>query len=138
LISDAGKELYLGCSSFSKLFIFIVRLFHLKCFYGCSNKLFNVIFELLNLALPLGVGLPKSTYETKKFIGDLGLGYRKFMLVLIMVYCSTRKQKKKNDESCCKCGACRWELNQRCVDNNAKNKWKKQPSKVVRYFQLIP
>lgn len=64
LICDAGKELFVRCSSFSKLF------FHLKCFYGCSNKLFNVIFELLNLSLPLGVGLPKSTYENKKFIGD--------------------------------------------------------------------
>ena len=46
LKEDCGKELYSGCSNFLKL-SFMLRLFHLKCMYGCFAKSFIEILKLL-------------------------------------------------------------------------------------------
>ncbi|KAK4853976.1 hypothetical protein QYF36_017188 [Acer negundo] len=51
LLKDAEQELYPGCKKFTKL-SFIVRLFHIKCLYGLSDKSITVLLELFKEALP--------------------------------------------------------------------------------------
>ena len=46
LMEDYGKELYPGCSNFSKL-SFLLHLFHLKCMYGWYAKSFTELLKLL-------------------------------------------------------------------------------------------
>ncbi|KAK4857430.1 hypothetical protein QYF36_000604 [Acer negundo] len=74
LLKDAEQGLYPGCKKFTKL-SFIVRLFHIKCLYGLSDKSITVLLELFKEALPEGETLPKSFYQTKKIISELGLRY---------------------------------------------------------------
>ena len=62
LLKDAESELYPGCTKFLKL-SFIVRLFHIKCLNGWSNKSFDMLLELLKEALPVDEILPKNHYE---------------------------------------------------------------------------
>ena len=72
LLREADHELYPGCKKFTKL-SFIIRLFHMKCLNGWSNKSFTMLFELLKEALPEGETLPSNYYEAKKILYDLGL-----------------------------------------------------------------
>ncbi|KAK6779849.1 hypothetical protein RDI58_022033 [Solanum bulbocastanum] len=75
LLKEAERELYPG-SKYS-LLAFLVRLLHLKCLNGRSNKSFSMLLELLKDMLPEGETLPKSFYDSKKIIKDLGLEYKK-------------------------------------------------------------
>ena len=59
LLREAEHELYLGCKKFTKL-SFIIRLFHMKCLNGWSNKSFTMLVELLNEALLEGETLPRN------------------------------------------------------------------------------
>ena len=72
LLREAEHELYPRCKKFTKL-SFIIRLFHMKCLNGWSNKSFTMLFELLKEALPEGETLPSNYYEAKKILYDLGL-----------------------------------------------------------------
>ncbi|XP_020111543.1 uncharacterized protein LOC109726394 isoform X2 [Ananas comosus] len=138
LLEDAKQELYPGCTKFSKL-SFIVHLFHLKCLNGWSSKSFTMLLELLNDAFPNGTSLPKSTYDAKKFIKDLGLGYEKINSCPndCILYWGGRS----NEQSCDVCGASRWlpttteNINNDDLGNEER---KGRPAKVLRYFPLIP
>ena len=47
---------------------------------GMSNTKFTPLLELINQLLPMdGEALPKTTYEAKKFLRNLGLGYEKIL-----------------------------------------------------------
>ena len=74
LLKEAQQELYSGCSKFSKL-SFTVKLLHLKVYNKWSNKSFDMLLDLLQQVLPNGGTLPKSHYEARKMLNDLGLGY---------------------------------------------------------------
>jgi hypothetical protein len=51
-------------------------MYNLKCVEGISNKIFSDILELMNQLLPpCDKTLPGNTYETKKFLSDMGRGY---------------------------------------------------------------
>ncbi|XP_071912376.1 uncharacterized protein [Coffea arabica] len=77
LIDDSQQDLYSGCKNFSKL-SFIIRLLHLKCLGKMSNKIFNMLVELLREAFPEAMtNLPSSYYEAEKLMNTLGLGYEK-------------------------------------------------------------
>ena len=65
LLRDAKHELYSGCKKFTKL-SFIIRLFHMKCLNGWSNKSFTMLLELLKKTLSKSEKLPSSYYEAKK------------------------------------------------------------------------
>lgn len=73
LLRDLECELYSGCQKYSKL-SFLVKLLHIKLINGWSNKSFNMVLELFKDTLPDGEMLPKSHYEAKKVLRDLGLG----------------------------------------------------------------
>ncbi|PKU71881.1 hypothetical protein MA16_Dca016334 [Dendrobium catenatum] len=76
LISDSQQELFSGCKKFSKL-DFLVRLLQLKCLGNWTQKSFTMLLDLLREAIE-DIRLPKSYYETKKIIQDLGLSYKKY------------------------------------------------------------
>jgi hypothetical protein len=57
-----------------------VHLYNLKCVGGVSNTIFSAFLEFFNqLLLDDGKALPINTYEAKKFLRDMGLGYEKIL-----------------------------------------------------------
>jgi hypothetical protein len=59
----------------------IVHLYNLKCMGGISNTIFTSLLEFINqFLLTDGESLPKNTYEGKKSLKDLGLGYEKILV----------------------------------------------------------
>lgn len=65
LLKDAEQEFYAGCNKFLRL-SFIVKLLHIKCLSGWSNKSFTMLLDVLKDALPEGETLPNSYYKAKK------------------------------------------------------------------------
>ncbi|KAM3236161.1 hypothetical protein P3L10_016198 [Capsicum annuum] len=76
LVEYAQTKLYPGCTKVSKL-SFVVKLLHLKCLNHWSNKSMDELLNFLIEVLPEGSFVPKSFYEAKKVLSDLGLGYTK-------------------------------------------------------------
>ncbi|XXG42875.1 hypothetical protein AAC387_Pa01g3044 [Persea americana] len=134
LVEDADQELYPGCKNFTKL-AFVVRLYHIKCLNGWSNKSFTMLLDLLKEAFPEGETLPKSFYETKKIIGELGLGYNK--IDACPNDCMLYWKQTANESVCSVCGTSRWKT----YDDGASpscSKERKIPAKIVRHFPLKP
>ena len=76
LFMEVDQELYVGCAKVSKLY-FVIKLLHLKLLNGWSNKTFDMLLEFLKEILPSDAHVPKSYYESKKIIRDLGMKYNK-------------------------------------------------------------
>ena len=74
-ILNEGQELLHDKTTFSKL-PFLMRLYHIKYMYYISDKVMNMILELLREAFDFA-RLPKSGYEAKKIIKLLGMKYTK-------------------------------------------------------------
>eukprot|EP00268_Persea_americana_P019667 TRINITY_DN2010_c0_g2_i4.p1 TRINITY_DN2010_c0_g2~~TRINITY_DN2010_c0_g2_i4.p1 ORF type:complete len:465 (-),score=57.82 TRINITY_DN2010_c0_g2_i4:857-2251(-) len=115
LLKDAEIELYPGSTKFSKL-SFLVRLFHLKCLNGWSNKSFDMLLELLKEALPVGEMLPKNHYESKKILRDLGLHYIK--IDACPNDCMLYWKEYENTNECTICGESRWKSMKRGRPNS--------------------
>ncbi|XXG46823.1 hypothetical protein AAC387_Pa02g1567 [Persea americana] len=134
LVEDADQELYPGCKNFTKL-AFIVRLYHIKCLNGWSDKSFTMLFDLLKEAFPKGETLPKHFHETKKIIGELGLGYNK--IDACPNDCMLYWKQTANESVCSICGTSRWKT----YDDGASpscSKERKILAKIVRHFPLKP
>ena len=137
LLGDSEQPLYPGCKKFSKL-SFLVQLFHLKCLGNWTNKSFTMLLELLKRVLPEGETLPKSYYESRKIMGELGLTYDKINDCHndIMLYWKERTEETK-------CHICQ-ELRYKTAANNeeygptSSKKAKKVPRKVLLHFPLKP
>ncbi|KAK4259215.1 hypothetical protein QN277_005569 [Acacia crassicarpa] len=69
LVKDGEQPLYGGCQKYSKL-SFIVKLYHIKCLCGMTDKSMNMILELLCDAFE-HAKIPSSFYEAKKTITNL-------------------------------------------------------------------
>ena len=69
MLRDCNQELYEGCEKYSKL-SFLLRLYHIKCLFGMTNKAMMMILELLTNAFEYGK-FPTSFYEAKKVIQKL-------------------------------------------------------------------
>ena len=83
-----------------------VHLYNLKCMGGVSNTTFSAFLKFFNQLLPDDGGtLPvwwDFTYEVKKFLRGIGLGYKK-----ILAYCNDCIlfwKGNKDLDSCVKCG----------------------------------
>ena len=74
LLKDAQQELYPGCHKYFKL-SFIIKLLHLKVTNHGTNKSIDMLLDLLNDVLPDGSVLPKSHYEARSIMRELGLDY---------------------------------------------------------------
>ncbi|XP_021302502.1 uncharacterized protein LOC110430009 isoform X2 [Sorghum bicolor] len=105
LLKDADAGIFSGCK-YSRL-SFLVHLYHVKCLYGWSQESFTTLLEIIS-SIP-GANLPKTYYEAKKIISDLGLDYMRIHAC-------------PND----------------CILFRGKPKGKRKPAKVLRYFPLIP
>ncbi|XP_043807679.1 uncharacterized protein LOC122722088 [Manihot esculenta] len=137
LLEDAKQKLYPGCDKFSKLSL-IVKLFQIKCLYGLSDKAVNSIMQLFKEVLPDGETLPKTFYEARKIICDLGLHYEK--IHACVNDCMLFWKEHVKAESCLVCGESRWKTTENDSSKMSMNKKtsKKVPRKVLRYFPLKP
>ena len=101
LLKKVDKPLH-GRTKYSKLSV-IVHLYNLKCLGKVSNTIFLALLEFVNqLLLDNGEALPDNTYQAKKFLRDMGLGYEK-----IPAYrndCMLFWKDNKHLDSCIKCG----------------------------------
>ena len=86
LLEDANKPLYPGCMKYTKL-LALVQLYNLKACYGWSDKEFSELLQLLGDMLPLNNEMSLSIYEVKKTFSALRMEYKKFMHVLMIVFC---------------------------------------------------
>lgn len=124
LLKDSDQDLYEGCKKFSKL-SFLVKLYHIKCLCRMSDKAMTMILELLKDAFEFAK-IPSSFYEAKKIINKLGLNYIKIPACPndCMLYWG---EENESLEECKRCKISKW-----------KDKKKKQPAKILRYFPLKP
>ncbi|XP_052189866.1 uncharacterized protein LOC127799683 [Diospyros lotus] len=133
LLEKAETELWPGCKNFTTL-SFIVRLQHLKVLGGLSDKIFDMLLELLNEAFPEGVSLPRSYREAKKLSEDLGFKYYKYDAC--PNNCMLFWKDASKLDICTFCGESRYKEYEVHVDDDI-TKMKKVASKQVRHFPLI-
>ncbi|XP_062114583.1 uncharacterized protein LOC133825688 [Humulus lupulus] len=127
LFAEAENELYFGCTTFSIL-TFIVNLMHIKVMCGWSNKSFDLLLDLLSKAFPKDNKIPRSYYDAKKMLRDLGLGYE---TIHVCEYdCALFWKENKNSERCPICGHERYKFQG--------TKGKKIPHKKMQYFPITP
>ncbi|CAN1279776.1 hypothetical protein LINPERPRIM_LOCUS17158 [Linum perenne] len=134
-LKQTDEELFPGCKKHSKL-SFILQIFHMKCLNGWSNKSFQELLHLLRETLPEGDKLPRSSYEVKKIIDALGLGYKTIDVCPnnCMLFWKTDGDKQK----CTKCGANRYKEDETNDQSISTKKKKQKGVKVLRWFPLIP
>ncbi|KAI9100207.1 hypothetical protein K1719_024425 [Acacia pycnantha] len=75
LMDEIDRPLCQGCQKYSKL-SFLIKLYHIKCMCGITDKAMSMFLELLRDAFP-DADIPPSFYEAKKIINRLGLNYQK-------------------------------------------------------------
>ncbi|KAI9082812.1 hypothetical protein K1719_035142 [Acacia pycnantha] len=61
LMDESGLPLYQGCQKYSKL-SFLIKLYHIKCLCGITDKAMSMFLELLRDAFP-DADIPSSFYE---------------------------------------------------------------------------
>lgn len=127
LLEDAYTELYPGCTKVSKL-SFVVKLLHLKCLNQWSNKSMDELLSFFKEVLQDGSFIPKSFYETKKVLSELGLGYTK--IDACKNDCILYWHEHVDAQSCPKCGQSRWKFEE--------HKGKKVAYKLLRNFPIKP
>ncbi|KAI9118801.1 hypothetical protein K1719_010246 [Acacia pycnantha] len=71
-MDEADRPLYQGCRKYSKLSV-LIKLYHIKCLYGITDKTMSMWLELLQDAF-LDAAIPTTFYEAKN---KLGLNYEK-------------------------------------------------------------
>ncbi|KAL3826143.1 hypothetical protein ACJIZ3_022172 [Penstemon smallii] len=87
-----------------------------------------MLLELIRQVLPNGETLPKTFYEAKSLLRELGLGYE--TIHACKYDCVLYWKEFKDCQECPRCATSRWEKND--------GKGKKIPHKVLRYFPLKP
>ena len=130
LIDDAKTPLYPGCTSFTKLSA-TVQLYNLKVKNGWSDTSFTQMLKLKREMLPKENTLPDSSYAAKRLIKSLGLDYE--MIHACQNDCILYRGKYESTDKCPTCGKSRWK-----VDAHSGKVRKGVPSKVLRYFPIVP
>lgn len=111
------------CKKFTKL-AFIIRLFHIKCLNGWSNK-FTMLLKLLKKTLPKSEKLSSTYYETKKRLHELGLHYKKTHACPSNYLLYSKEHAYANE--CIVCGETRWKSGKGCsFDETNKSSQKKR------------
>ncbi|XP_075654732.1 uncharacterized protein LOC142624887 [Castanea sativa] len=127
LEEDAKRELYSGCIDYSIL-KFVIEMLNVKVMTNLSNKGLDMMLELLTKVLPKGNLVPRSTYEAKKILRDLGMSYEH--IDACKNDCALFWKENENLDKCPVCEVPRYK------DTRAQGK--KIPHKVLRYFPLTP
>ncbi|WVZ23283.1 hypothetical protein V8G54_001827 [Vigna mungo] len=86
LNNNSKQELYPRCINFTRLSA-ILKLFCLKARNGWTDKSFMELLELLKEMLPENIMLPIRNYDAKKILCLMGLEYKRYMHVPMIVYC---------------------------------------------------
>ncbi|XP_019248394.1 PREDICTED: uncharacterized protein LOC109227650 [Nicotiana attenuata] len=134
LLKDFEQPLYQN-SKASKLSS-LIKLLHIKSMGRWSNESFTMLLKMLkDELLPDGANLPKSYYEAKKIIQDLGLSYNK--IDACTNNCMLYWKEDSLLDSCKVCGASRWKIDRQSGETRNK-KGKKIEAKTLRYFPLKP
>ena len=107
---------------------FVVKLLHLKLVNGWSNKSFDMLLQFLKEILPSDAHVPKSYFESKKIIRDLGMKYKK--IDVCKNDCVLFWNDLKDTEDCPICRLHRFQFNDQ--------EEKKIPQKILCYFPLKP
>jgi len=137
LLQEAKKELFPGCTEATQV-SFIVKMFQMKCMFGCSNACMEYVLGLFLLILPKGHCLPDSMEKIKKVVRDLGLNYEKIDACYNDCVLFRGKEYEGLD-NCPKCGETRWKQSKEVQDVGSSCGSKKRvPRKILRYFPLIP
>ncbi|CAM8992321.1 unnamed protein product [Rhodiola kirilowii] len=128
VLEDAAMPLHPTNTKFTRL-SFITKLLHFKNMYGCSERGFDELLELIGSILPEDHTLPKSYYEVRKMVKELNLGYQKIHACendCMLFYGDNR-----DNLQCDICGTNRYQ-------DKTKADQKDIPRKILRYFPLIP
>ena len=125
LIEEAQRELYPGCTNFSRL-TFVIKLLHVKSYCRITNSAFSMFLKILSEAFPEFNTVPKSYDESKKMLRELGLGYTS--IHVCPNNCVLFRKTYAGLDNCPVCKASRWKDPEK----------KKIPAKVLRHFPLIP
>ncbi|KAJ0765873.1 putative Transposase-associated domain-containing protein [Helianthus annuus] len=128
-LEDAKKELYPGC-----------KLFHSKCIGKCNDEGFSMMLDTLREAFPYA-SIPKSLYDLRKIIRELGLSYDKIDACPNDCMLYWKENSKKTE--CDICHTSRYKANEIDPDDeltipDTDKKIKKIGAKVLRHFPLIP
>src|SRR5438270_8600565 len=136
LMEDNEKELYDGCSEFTRL-SFVVRLLHFQSVSGLSNVHFDMLLDLLRIVLPNGKeSIPRSHYEASKLVKALGFDYEK--IHACPNDCILYRKDHADLSECPKCGVSRWRQKKRPAVSARPGSVTvdKIPAKILRYFPL--
>lgn len=91
LLDPNEKELYEGCSKFTRL-LFIIKLLHFNSISSLSNVHFDMLLDLLQAVIPKWrESIPKSLYGTAKLLKHLNLIMKRYMFVLTIVCYTVKK-----------------------------------------------
>ncbi|KAL0558688.1 hypothetical protein IC582_003268 [Cucumis melo] len=129
-VVDANTFLYPHCTKYTRMSA-VVSLYKIKATNDWTDKSFTSLLELLHDMLPPNNVIPKSTYEVKRFLKVFDLGYEK--IHACENDCCLFTKENKDLETCPICGHSRWK-----VDKRTKRMKRGVPTKVLRYFPLIP
>jgi hypothetical protein len=135
LLKTAKKPFHLG-TKHSK-FSATAHMYNLKCVGGISYKILSDILKLINQLLPpCDETLPVNTYEVKKLLSDMGLGYEK--ISTCHNDCMLFWKDNKDLDSCIVCGESKWRADTHLdEDGEVISPRKKRSVKVLRWFSLI-
>jgi hypothetical protein len=134
LVEDGSQDLYVGCTSFSKL-QFIVRLLNLKNTWKVPNGCYDEILSLFKEALPQPHALSgiKNLHASKRYIKDIGIGYES--IHACKNDCIMFRGAHKDDTVCPICNTSRWKSENTGVGGK---RMYMVPQKVIRHFKLKP
>ncbi|GFS41714.1 ribosomal RNA processing Brix domain protein [Actinidia rufa] len=127
LLNDSQRELYPGSEDYT-LLKFVIEAFNIKVTSHWTNKSFNLFLKFQSRLLPKGNLVPKSTYEARKILSDLGLSYE--LIDACINDCVLFWKENAMLDRCPRCNVSRYKIN--C------DKGKKIPHKILRYFPLTP
>ena len=135
VLGEAKKPLYPGCKL--SVLSFIIRLFHGKCVGKCSDNGFTMMLDTMREAFP-DASIPKSLYELRKIIRELGLSYDK--IDACPNDCMLYWKKNINKTECDICHTSRYKASEddSADGSTTADTCKKIGAKVLRYFPLIP
>jgi hypothetical protein len=101
---------------------------------GLSNTIFTYFLEFINELVPTDEpALPNNTYEAKKYLRDLGLGYEK--IPACRNNCTLFWKENEKLDTCTVCGKSKW--NDEIIEEDGSSRTsKRRPVKVLRWFPL--
>jgi len=136
LQSDSKKPLYSGCKNSLTLLSAVLSLVNVKARFGCSNKSFTSLLQVVHDLLPEENTLPKSYYQAKKILCPMGMEYQK--IHACPNDCILYKHEFKEMSKCPRCEASRYKVKDDKDDSSDENSKRGPPAKVLWYLPIIP